>query len=157
MTVACLVLIAGLCFEGHTVKAEVANFGLGYSAEVTGEQYVVRTGGTDVVQMHDFRKAPKACADGVCVRYVKSCQPAHPAGIECRYAVVWPGIVPDGGISVTAASAEALATAGREVSIVVERDGKSAKLPLSALDVTADAHTLADCPAGMSFDACDPP
>ena len=31
----CLIAIAGLCFSNPNVKAEVANFGLGYTVTVT--------------------------------------------------------------------------------------------------------------------------
>jgi hypothetical protein len=97
---ACLVLAFGLCFEGKHVEATVGDFGLGRTLAVTAEHYRVDTAITDAIDMHDFRKSPKACADDRCVRYNKHCAPADAnpktGGIACEYRFVWPGVVPTG-------------------------------------------------------------
>ena len=152
----CLVLIAGLCFSGHHVKAEVSSLPFGYAVTVTADRYKVETAASDVIQMHDFRKAPKACQGDVCVRYHKFCAPKD-GKIHCFYRVIWPGIVPDGTFRVDADDGAALALAEQETAIMVHRDNKEAKLPLTALSVLAKTETLADCPPDLGFNACDPP
>jgi len=150
----CFVLIAGLCFSGHSVKADVHQMGMMSAVEVTAQGYVVSTSITDVIDMHDFRKSPSACQDGICIRYHKHC--ADDAGkIGCIYRVVWPGIAPDGVIHVTADSAAALDTAEREVALRVDRDGKAALLPFTLFSERAGADAPPDCTD--DFKACAGP
>ena len=155
MSVACFVLAFGLCFEGKHVKAEAQDFGLGRTLGVTAEHYSVDTAITDVIQMHDFRKSPKACVDGSCIRYHKHCAPAA-KGIACDYRLVWPGVLPDGLVTITADDDAALAAAEREVSLIFTRDGKEAKLPFATMTVRSKDDLPPDCP-GAAYDACDPP
>jgi hypothetical protein len=153
--VPCLVLIAALCFSGNDVRANVQNVGFGFAASVTAPHYTLNTGSTDVIDMHDFRKAPQACAEGRCIRYHKHCAPAD-KGETCAYRVVWPGIVPDGLITVTADSGDAMKAAEGEIALVFDRDGKTVKLPFAAMTVLASSEEPPPCP-GTDFAACDPP
>lgn len=155
MSPSCFVLIAGLCFSGHNLKAEVHSMGMISAVEVTGAGYVFSTAGTDVIDMHDFRKSPQACQDGVCIRYHKFCT-TEGGQTTCQYRVVWPGIVPDGLITVTADNAAALAAAEREVSLQVARDGKSALLPFTLFRERASVEKPPACPDG-NFKLCAPP
>lgn len=129
------------------------NMGLGFAATVTADHYRVDTGVTDVIDMHDFRKSPKACAEDRCIRYHKHCA----QGISCTYRLVWPGIVPDGRVIITADDPAALADAEREVSLIVDRDGKTVKLPFTTMTALASSEAPPPCPAGTGFDVCDPP
>ena len=153
----CMVLVAALCSDAHHVKTQMDNFGLGYVATIIAESYEVHSGATDVIDMHDFRKAPKACVDGTCIRYHKFCAPAAGAKVQCSYRVVWPGIVPDGAVSIVANDRDALTLAEQETSLIVERDGKSARIPFASMTVLAPANMPDACPQNLTFSDCDPP
>jgi hypothetical protein len=152
----CLILMGGLCFGGHHLKAEADDFGMGRTYRVAAEHYSVETAVTDVIDMHDFARSPKACADDVCIRYHKHCTPKD-KGITCAYRVVWQGVVPDGLITITADSAEGLAAAEQEVALAIDRPGgKTVQLPFAAMTAASRDETPPEC-AGGDFAACDPP
>ncbi|HWD28683.1 MAG TPA: hypothetical protein VG387_16040 [Rhizomicrobium sp.] len=155
MSLACLVLAFGLCFDGKHVTVESEQFPLGRALTATAERYRVETAATDVFEMHDFRKSPKACADDVCIRYHKHCAPAA-KGIVCGYRLVWPGILPDGLVTITADGDAALGAAEHEVSLVVEQGGRTAKLPFALMTVRSKDEAPPACRNG-AYDACDPP
>ena len=150
----CLVLAFGLCFAGKDVQATASDFGMGRTLSVTAEHYTVHTAITDVIDMHDFRKAPMACADDRCIRYHKHCAPAD-KGIVCEYRVVWPSVVPDGLVRITAENDTALDAAEHEVSLIFTRDGKTVKLPFAMMTVRDKAEAPPEC-TNADYDACDP-
>jgi hypothetical protein len=154
MSFACLVLAFGLCFTGKDVQASASDLGYGRTLTVTAEHYSVHTAITDMIDMHDFRKSPKACADDRCIRYHKHCAPADKS-IVCEYRLVWPGVLPDGLVRITAENDAALDAAEHEVSLIFERDGKTVKLPFATMTVRSNDKAPPDC-AGAAYDACDP-
>ncbi len=153
----CLIAIAGLCFTGPHVTAEVSNFGsMGYHLTVTADHYVVDHLLTDVIEMHDFRKSPRACVDQHCIGYHKHCEPkdrtADKGAVTCTYHLGIAGVIPDGVVTIIADSEGALADAEREVA----RIGEGYPLPFSLMTVrTAEAEPPV-CP-GADYAVCAPP
>ena len=154
MSVACFVLAFGLCFDGKHVQVTADDFGMGRMLAVTAEHYRVHSAITDVIEMHDFRKSPRACVDDICIRYHKHCVPAE-KGITCEYRVVWPGIVPDGLVTITADDDAALDAAEHEVSLAFTREGKTAKLPFSTMTVRDRSEAPPAC-TSADYGTCDP-
>jgi hypothetical protein len=148
----CLIAIAGLCFSNPHVKAEVSNFGLGYTVVVTTDHYVVSHAGTDTIDMHDFRKSPRACVDKHCIGYHKHCETAG-KGVACTYHLGIPGVVPDGVVTITADDEAALTGAEHEVT----RIGEGYPLPFSTMTVRSDATEPPECPPSPGYTACVPP
>ena len=58
MGLPCFFLLAGLCFDAHELKAQTVNYGIAFAASVTAKTWTVQTGAIDIIDMHDFRKAP---------------------------------------------------------------------------------------------------
>jgi hypothetical protein len=151
--VSCLVLLAGFCFSGQQIDMHMSDFGLGYSVSVTAPTYKAEFGGTDVLAMHDFRNAPKACVEKTCVRYIKTCDEA---GARCEYRITWPGLISDGGVVISATNREALQIAETEIQKIVYAEGGEAKIPLSRMTVVSDHGALRDCPGGVTAEQCNP-
>jgi hypothetical protein len=150
----CLVLLAGFCFTGQHLDMSLQNFGLGYVATVKAASYTAEITGTDVLTMHDFRSAPKACAEKACIRYIKTCADTDKGEIRCDYRLTWPGLIADGGIAVTAENRDALAEAEREIRKVVYPG--EAQIPLSQMTTVLDGDALRECPSGMTTAQCNP-
>jgi len=149
----CLVLLAGFCFTGQHLDMSMQNFGLGYVATVKAGSYDAEIIGTDVLTMHDFRKAPKACAGKVCIRYIKTCTD-QAQDVRCEYRMTWPGLIADGGVAITAQNRDALAQAEHEIQKVIY-PGET-EIPLSDMTIVLDGDALEDCPAGMTTAQCNP-
>ncbi len=142
----CLVLIAGFCFSGADVQAHMHDFMMGYSAEMTAPGYKAQFGATDVPHLFDYRKAPKACVDGLCVRYLKVCADQPGGAVSCSYWIAYAGWGGDGGIAVTADSRAALAVAERDIQKTRGPDGgKDVLIPLSALTILSAETDRKDC------------
>jgi hypothetical protein len=151
----CLLLVAGFCLSGSAVHVDMNDFHMGYNVEIGGPGYKARLGGGDVMTMHDYRKAPQACADGACLRYIKTCTDLAGGAMRCDYRITWAGLIADGGITITADSRAALATAEGEIQKAVYRGETTTFVPLSLLTVTLPESSLKDCPGEAS--TCNPP
>ena len=150
----CLVLLAGFCFTGPHLDMSLQNFGLGYVANVKTASYTAEIIGTDVLTMHDFRHAPKACAENVCMRYIKICGDTLEGEIRCDYRMTWPGLIADGGITVTAQNRDALAEAERDIRKIVYPS--ETQIPLSQMVTMLGGNALKECPADMTAAQCNP-
>lgn len=153
--VSCLVLLAGFCFSGPQIGMDMNDFGLGYRVSVTAPTYKAEIVGTDVFMMHDFRKAPQACVDKTCVRYIKSCD-EDAKGVRCEYRITWPGLIADGGMVISAANRDALQTAEKEIQKIVYAESGDTKIPLSLMTVVSNRDALRDCPGGVTAAQCNP-
>jgi hypothetical protein len=148
----CLIAIAGLCFSGPHVTAEVSNFGsMGYHLTVTADHYVVDHLLTDVIEMHDYRKGPRACVDKQCIGYLKHCVPKD-KGVSCTYHLGIAGVIPDGVVTITADSEAALADAEREVT----RIGEGYALPFSLMTMRSAESEPPVC-QGADYAVCASP
>jgi hypothetical protein len=154
--ISCLLLMAGFCFSGHDVQAHMTNFGMGYTVEVTTGSYKAEFAGTDVMLMHDYRKAPTACAEGACDRYFKFCADQTGGAVKCVYHLTWAGLSSDGAIVITAKDHAALATAESEIQNVISPGDKQVKIPLSLMTVLAPSDDIAVCPSDKMPTECNP-
>lgn len=150
----CLVLLAGFCFTGPHLDMSMQDFGLGYVARVRTASYTAEIAGTDVLTMHDFRNAPKACVEKTCIRYIKACADEPENEVRCEYRMTWPGLIADGGIVITARNRDALAKAEREIRKVVYPG--TVQIPLSQMTAAAGEDALKECPAVMTTAQCNP-
>lgn len=150
----CLVLLAGFCFTGQHLDMSMQDFGLGYITRVKAASYTAEIIGTDVLTMHDFRDAPKACVEKTCIRYVKTCADAPKSEIRCEYRMTWPGLVADGSIVVTAQNRDALGMAEQEIRKVIYPGGT--QIPLSEMTTVIGSDALKECPDGMTTTRCNP-
>jgi hypothetical protein len=152
----CLVLIAGFCFSGADVTVHMHDFQMGYSGEVAAPGYKAQFGATDVPHLFDYRKAPKACIDGLCVRYLKVCDDQPGGAVVCSYWMAYAGWSGDGAVLVTADNRAALADAERDIQKTRVLDGgKGVLIPLSALTVLSKEADRNDCKE-MQPDVCIP-
>ncbi|MGN6147188.1 MAG: hypothetical protein ACTHPD_01475 [Rhizomicrobium sp.] len=150
----CLVLLAGFCFTGQHLDMSMQDFGLGYMAQVKAPSYEAEITGTDLLTMHDFRDAPKACVEKTCIRYIKICTDILKNEIRCEYRMTWPDLIADGGIVITAQNRDALAIAEREVRKIVYPG--DVQIPLSEMTVVMGNDALRECPDGMTAAQCNP-
>ena len=149
----CLAILAGFCFSSASIEAHFRNVGLGYALTVTTPHYEASTGRTDVLRSYDWRHQPKACAGTNCVRYHKSCA-AGASRQSCDYQIASSGDMTSGSIHISAASAEDIATAEREIALWFGSD--QPMLPLAALKGPPATGELAPCPPDIDSKICNP-
>jgi hypothetical protein len=130
MAAACAFMILSLCLPPEMTPPETHDRILSADAMSSGPGFRLGVAiRSDVHQVHDGTRSPRACAGGACVHYVRTCA----APLACDYQVWRSG---EGarplGFRLEARTPEAWRWATEHLTLMVGPSGE-ARLPLAAL------------------------